>query len=188
MVLMLHPFWWEDGVVSYEYASLFSSVRIVHIASYWKFFLVHYVQVLCQSRLCKADHVCLTYLMLQRQLSHLNGRKLVRQDSELALFYAWRFTASQLVLAPNPLTPTTSIFFQLNTCSYSPYITSVWREVGPTVYNCCWVSPAQSFSAPSLAGLITIFYCLRFETLPTWRVLLNSKSKSKLCYDWRSVG
>jgi hypothetical protein len=30
----------------------------------------------CQHRLCRADHVYLTYLMLQRQLSHFNGRKL----------------------------------------------------------------------------------------------------------------
>jgi hypothetical protein len=30
-------------------------------------------------------------------------------------------------------------------------------------------SPAQSFSGPSPAGLVTIFYCLRFETPPTWR-------------------
>jgi hypothetical protein len=30
-------------------------------------------------------------------------------------------------------------------------------------------SPAQSFSGPSPAGLMTIFYCLRFETSPTWR-------------------
>jgi hypothetical protein len=37
------------------------------------FFLLHYKQVLCQYRLCKADHAYLTYLMLQRQLSHLNG-------------------------------------------------------------------------------------------------------------------
>jgi hypothetical protein len=55
---------------------LSSSVRIAQTACYWKFFLVHYIQVLCQSRLCKADHAYLTYLMLQRQLSHLNGRKL----------------------------------------------------------------------------------------------------------------
>jgi hypothetical protein len=34
------------------------------------------IQVLCQYRLCKEDHAYLTYLMLQRQLSHLNGRKL----------------------------------------------------------------------------------------------------------------
>jgi hypothetical protein len=28
-------------------------------------------------------------------------------------------------------------------------------------YNCCWSSPAQSFSGLSSAGLMTIFYCLR---------------------------
>jgi hypothetical protein len=30
-------------------------------------------------------------------------------------------------------------------------------------------TPAQSFSGPSPAGLMTIFYCLSFETPPTWR-------------------
>jgi hypothetical protein len=53
-----------------------SSVRIAHIARYWIFFLLHYIQVLCQYRFCKALHAYLTYLMLQRQLSHVNGRKL----------------------------------------------------------------------------------------------------------------
>jgi hypothetical protein len=37
------------------------------------------------------------------------------------------------------------------------------------VYNCCWPSSAQSFSGPSPVGLMTIFYCLRYETSPTWR-------------------
>jgi hypothetical protein len=37
------------------------------------------------------------------------------------------------------------------------------------VYNCCWPSPAQSFPGLNPAGLMTIFYCLRFESLPTWR-------------------
>jgi hypothetical protein len=37
------------------------------------------------------------------------------------------------------------------------------------VHNSCWPSPAQSFLGPSPAGLVTIFYCLRFETPPTWR-------------------
>jgi hypothetical protein len=37
-------------------------VYISHITCYWKFFLVHYVQVLCQSMLCKADHVYITCL------------------------------------------------------------------------------------------------------------------------------
>jgi hypothetical protein len=35
--------------------------------------------------------------------------------------------------------------------------------------NCSWSSPAQSLSGPSPAGLITILYCLRFKTPPTWR-------------------
>jgi hypothetical protein len=44
---------------------------------------------------------------------------------ESELLYDWRFTANQFVLARSPLRPTTRIFiFQLNTCGYSPYITS----------------------------------------------------------------
>jgi hypothetical protein len=43
------------------------------------------------------------------------------------------------------------------------------REDGSIVYNCCWASPAQSFSGPRPAGLMTTFYCLRYETPPTWR-------------------
>jgi hypothetical protein len=52
---------------------------IAQVACCWKFFLVHYMQVLSQSRLCKAVHVYLTCLMLQWQLSHLNDRKLERR-------------------------------------------------------------------------------------------------------------
>jgi hypothetical protein len=35
----------------------------------------------------------------------------------------------------------------------------LWREDGSVVYNCCWSSPAQSFSCPSPMGLMAIFYC-----------------------------
>jgi hypothetical protein len=59
---------------------LSSSVCIARIACYWKLLLLYFTQVLCQSRFCKADHVCATYLMLQRQLSHLNGRELELKD------------------------------------------------------------------------------------------------------------
>jgi hypothetical protein len=38
---------------------LSSSVHIAHTTCYWKFFLLHYIQVLCQCRLCKADYACL---------------------------------------------------------------------------------------------------------------------------------
>jgi hypothetical protein len=66
---------------------LSSSVRIAHIACYWKFFLLHCVQVLCQYRLCSAGHVYLTYLMLERQLSHLNSRKLWQFKSKSKFCY-----------------------------------------------------------------------------------------------------
>jgi hypothetical protein len=42
-------------------------------SSVWKFFLLHYTQVVCQYRLWRADHAYLMYLMLKRPLSHLNG-------------------------------------------------------------------------------------------------------------------
>jgi hypothetical protein len=53
------------------------------------------------------------------------------------------------------------VLYQLKTCGHSPYVTSSLSAV----YNFCWSSLAQSFSGPSLTGLVTIFYCLRFETL-----------------------
>jgi hypothetical protein len=46
-----------------------------------------------------------------------------RSESQSELLYDWRFTANQVVLATSPLRPTTRIFiFQLNICSYSPYV------------------------------------------------------------------
>jgi hypothetical protein len=49
-------------------------------------------------------------------------------------------------------------------CGFANAELSLWREDESVVYNCCWASPAQSFSGPSPVGLVTIFYCLRFET------------------------
>jgi hypothetical protein len=40
---------------------LLSGVLMAHIACYWKFFLLPYTQVLCQSRFYIANHVYLTY-------------------------------------------------------------------------------------------------------------------------------
>jgi hypothetical protein len=39
-----------------------------------------------------------------------------------------------------------------------------WLEDGSFVYNYCWSLPVQSITGPSPVGLVTIFYCLRFET------------------------
>jgi hypothetical protein len=40
----------------------------------------------------------------------------------------------------------------------------LWREDGSVFCICCWPSPVQSISGRSPGGLITIFYCLSFET------------------------
>jgi hypothetical protein len=45
--------------------------------------------------------------------------------SQSELLYDWQFTANQFVLATSPLRLTTiNCIFQLNICSYSPYVTS----------------------------------------------------------------
>jgi hypothetical protein len=55
---------------------------------------------------------------------------------------------------------------QLRVCwSWAPSLTR-----GRVCSLHCWrPSPAQSYSGPGPAGLMIIFYCLRFETPPTWR-------------------
>jgi hypothetical protein len=65
---------------------LLSSVHIAHVTCYWKFYLLHYVPVLCQYRLWKADHAYFTYLMLQ-QFSHKNGCKLNHRQAEASYIF-----------------------------------------------------------------------------------------------------
>jgi hypothetical protein len=48
---------------------LSSGVRVAHMACYWKFFLLRYTQVLCQYRLCRADHAYLTCLLFHKSKS-----------------------------------------------------------------------------------------------------------------------
>jgi hypothetical protein len=69
-------------------------------------------------------------------------------------------------LGVKPLETPNQYFFQPNACGYRPYLTSSLTEDGSVIYNCCWPSPAQSLSGPSLVGLMTTLYCLRFESLP----------------------
>jgi hypothetical protein len=63
---------------------------------------VHYMQVLCQSRFCKAG-VYLTYFMLQRQLSHLHGRMLdrrVKLNKQSGQNNWWKNTEKRLQYKP----------------------------------------------------------------------------------------
>jgi hypothetical protein len=58
-----------------------------------------------------------------------------------------------------------NFILQLNTCSYIPYVTSSLMGLSFTIA----AGPCQrSHSGQSPAGFMT-FYCLTFETPPTWR-------------------
>jgi hypothetical protein len=67
------------------------------------------------------------------------------------------------------LGPKTKFLLLSDICGFVDVGCSLWRGDGSVVYNCYWSSPAKSFSGPSPAGFMTIFYCLRFETPLTWR-------------------
>jgi hypothetical protein len=98
--------------------------------------------------------------MLGRTKRLLSSQSYITTRSLRPISSSWR-------QAPSGSLP--AIFFQLNTCGHSHYVTFSPMRRGSVVYNCCWALPAQSFSGPRTAGLTTTAYCLRFETPPTWR-------------------
>jgi hypothetical protein len=67
------------------------------------------------------------------------------------------------------LGPKTRFLLLADSCRFDDVGLPLWREDVSVVYNCCWSSPGQSFSGPSAAGLMAIFYCLKLDTPPTWR-------------------
>jgi hypothetical protein len=75
----------------------------------------------------------------------LSWRQVPREARPVILFSKWTLAVTALMYHP------------------------LWREDGAVVYNCCWFSPAQSFSGSNPARFMTIFYSLRIATLPTWR-------------------
>jgi hypothetical protein len=88
-----------------------------------------------------ADWVRVTLrLEVYRQSVRL-GDKPIETDDTLILFSKW--TLEVIVLMYHPL----------------------WREDRSVIYNCCWSSPAQSFSSPSPMGLLTILSQIRDSPL-----------------------
>jgi hypothetical protein len=78
-----------------------------------------------------------------------------------------RLSVGQSVLASSiRLGPEARFLLLSGSCGFVDVGRPLWREDGSVVYNCCWSSPAQSFLGPSPAGLMAIFYCLRFKPPP----------------------
>jgi hypothetical protein len=88
------------------------SVRTAHVACYWNFFLVHYMQVLCQCRFCK------------------EGQRLLQVQVQVTL----RLTVSQSVsLGVEPhlglMTRYSLLLWQLRSCFVGR---PLWRENAST--------------------------------------------------------
>jgi hypothetical protein len=69
------------------------------------------------------------------------------------------------------LRPKTRVFLLSDRCGFVDMECPLWWEDRSIVYNCCWPSPEQPFCSLCPAVLMTIFYCLRFESPPTWRAM-----------------
>jgi hypothetical protein len=80
------------------------------------------------------------------------------------LYYDRRSVGQSILEWSTLLGLTTRSLLLSDSCGFVDLGRPLWREDGSVLYNCCWSSPAQSFSGPSPVGLVAIFYCLRFET------------------------
>jgi hypothetical protein len=125
--------------------------------------------------------ICIGPLSLQAQYSRLcpisssfryNSTSTLsysKSESKSELCYDRRSVGQSVLVLSTHLMLTTRFLLLSDSCGFVDVGCSHWQENGSAVYNCCWPSPAQSFLGPSPAGLVTIFYSLRFETPPTWR-------------------
>jgi hypothetical protein len=75
-----------------------------------------------------------------------------------------RLSVGQSILVSSPSGAQDEIFVTLRQLRFVDVGRPLCRKDRSVFYNCCWPSPAQSFLGPSPAGLMTIFYCLRFES------------------------
>jgi hypothetical protein len=89
--------------------------------------------------------------------------------SRSKLWYDRRSVEQSVLVSSTYLGPRTRCLLLSNSCGFIDVGRPLWREDASVVYSCCFPSPRQPFSGTSPTGLMTIFYCLRLETPPTWR-------------------
>jgi hypothetical protein len=85
-------------------------------------------------------------------------------NSKSKLCYERQSIGQSVFVSSTHLGPKTRFLIMPESCGFVDMERPLWREDGCVVYNFCWPSPEQSFSDPSRAGPITIFYCLRTQS------------------------
>jgi hypothetical protein len=91
------------------------------------------------------------------------------KKSKSKLYYDRRSVDQSILVPSTHLGPKTRFLLLSESCGFVVVGRLLWREDGFVVYNCCWPSPALSFSGLSPVELMIIFCCLRFETPPQRR-------------------
>jgi hypothetical protein len=98
----------------------------------------------------------------------LLGSLTLMLKSKSKLCYDRRSVSQSLSVSNTHLGLKTRFLLLSHSCGFIDVRCPLCREEVSVVYNCCWPSPAQSFSSPSPVGLMTVFYCLRCQTPTTW--------------------
>jgi hypothetical protein len=124
--------------------------------------------VLCISISHSSDSAVLCIPCLKHLWRHAQRYYLLFQSHRVTL---WLAVYRQSVrLGDKPLEISTSNFlFRLNTCGHSPYVSSSLTRG----WVCCLQLLLVLASVVILRSEAT-FYCLRFESPPTWRVPFSS--------------
>jgi hypothetical protein len=97
----------------------------------------------------------------------VNWKSEVKSKSKLC--YDRRSVGQSILVSSTHLALQTRSILLSDSCGFLDVGRFLWLENGSAVYNCCWSSPEQSLLGLSPAGLVAIFYGLRFETPLTWR-------------------
>jgi hypothetical protein len=82
----------------------------------------------------------------------------LNKNSKSELCYDRRSVGQSVLVSGTHLGPKTTFLLLSDICGFVDVGRPLWREDGSVVYNCCWSSPAQSFSSPSPAVRRTLFY------------------------------
>jgi hypothetical protein len=81
--------------------------------------------------------------------------------------------------------PKTRFLLLLDSCGFVDMGHALWWEDRSVVYNCCWSSTTQLFTGLSPTDVTIIFYCLWFETPPTWRAFISPRNRAAQWYPRR---
>jgi hypothetical protein len=101
--------------------------------------------------------------MVVRSVS-FRSRELIRRRVESSIMLRPMVSRPVCLGIKHPLGLTARFLLLSDSCGFVAVGRSLWRKHGSIIYSWCCPSPAQSFSGLCPVGLVTIFYCLRFET------------------------